>query len=87
MLTLSINEEGLNRLREDYRLPLDKDLATRIGVNKSTLSRVLEGKSRPGDRFIASILTAFPVKFEDIFDVVEVVAIPTPITRSLDKAA
>jgi transcriptional regulator with XRE-family HTH domain len=68
MSTLAINEEGLQSLRDEYKIVNDSELAERLQMNKGTVSRVLAGKSAPGPRFIASVLTSFPVKFEDVFD-------------------
>lgn len=79
MRTLTINDEGLTSLRADFGLTQDKDLADRLGVDKGTVSRVLKGKSAPGPAFIAAMLIAFPVKFEDIFDVVESDAVATAL--------
>lgn len=78
MRTLTINEDGIQRLRADYGLPQDKDIAARLGVDKGTVSRVLKGKSAPGPTFVAAMLMTFPVKFEDVFDVVEVEAADRP---------
>lgn len=68
--TLAINEDGLAQIRAEFRVVQDKDLADRLGVNKATVSRILQGKAAPGPQFIAAMLVAFPVKFESIFDVV-----------------
>nr|WP_184929723.1 helix-turn-helix transcriptional regulator [Saccharothrix ecbatanensis] len=46
-------------------------LAKAMGVNRSTVSRVLAGELQPGSAFIAGALAAFtPVTFEDLFEVV-----------------
>ncbi len=68
--TIAINGEGLARLRTEFGIEMDQDLAARLGVNKGSLSRVLSGKTAPGPGFIASVLATFPVKFEAVFDVV-----------------
>ena len=44
-------------------------VSTRLGVDKSTVSRQFSGKHDAGPRFIAAVLTSFPVKFEDAFDI------------------
>ncbi len=48
--------------------------AAELGVNKSTLSRVLDTThpAEPGPRFIAAVLATVPHTFEDLFDVEEV---------------
>ncbi len=71
MRTLAINADGLASLRGEHGLELDKELAERIGVDKGTVSRVLQRRSAPGPTFISSMLSTFPVKFEDIFDVID----------------
>jgi hypothetical protein len=42
-----------------------------LGLAPSTLSRILNGRSKPGPRFIAAVLTNLPVSFNDVFEVVE----------------
>lgn len=49
----------------------DDQASKALGINPATLSRVLRGKTAPGERFIAAALTAFPeLEFSDLFDVV-----------------
>ena len=49
----------------------DDQASRALGVNPATLSRVLRGKTAPGERFIAATLLAFPeMDFADLFDVV-----------------
>ena len=49
----------------------DGDRAERIGVDRSTFSRIRKGEIVPGERFIVGCLVAFPnAKFEDLFAVV-----------------
>ncbi|WP_158685483.1 helix-turn-helix domain-containing protein [Microbacterium halophytorum] len=71
MPTLTIDTDRFDSLRAEQGLDLDKDLAATLGINKSTVSRVLDGSSAPGPGFIAATLQAFPVKFEDVFTIVE----------------
>lgn len=53
-------------------LTTDDAVAKAMGIDPGTLSRVLTGKSAPGERFIAGALTAFSeVDFEDLFEVVD----------------
>jgi len=63
---LVINLETLERLREGQPWG---DFAKQIGIDASTLSRVRHGESQPGPQFIASIVTNFPVRMEDIVSV------------------
>ncbi len=71
MRTLAINADGLAALRAEHRLELDKELAERIDMDRGTVSRVLQRRSAPGPTFISAVLSTFPVKFEDIFDVID----------------
>ena len=49
----------------------DDQASKAIGVNPATLSRVLKGRTAPGERFIAGVLLALPeVEFSDLFEVV-----------------
>lgn len=45
--------------------------AERIGIDRSTLSRVRRGEITPGERFIAAILAATGAKFEYLFEIAE----------------
>jgi len=65
--TLIINTETLERLRDGQPWGV---FAKQIGIDASTLSRVRNGKSQPGGEFIASIVTNFPVRMEDVVTVV-----------------
>jgi hypothetical protein len=48
----------------------DEAAAAAIGVNAATVSRVLHGKTAPGERFIAGLLLALPeLDFADLFEV------------------
>lgn len=42
-----------------------------LGVNDGTVSRVFAGIAAPGPRFIAATLSALPVRFDDVFSVVQ----------------
>lgn len=64
--SLSVNLETLNKLRDGQPWG---DFAKKIGIDASTLSRVRRGESQPGPQFIASIVTAYPIRIEDIVTV------------------
>jgi hypothetical protein len=50
----------------------DDAASTAIGVDPATLSRILKGRSAPGERFIAGLLVAIPeVEFADLFEIIE----------------
>lgn len=63
---LTINLETLDRLRGGQPWG---DFAKQIGIDASTLSRVRHGKSQPGPDFIAAVVTAYPVRMEDVVTV------------------
>lgn len=46
-------------------------LADKLGCAPSTISRQINDKAEAGPRLIGSILTNYPVSFEDVFDVTE----------------
>lgn len=46
-------------------------LAEKLECTKSTISRYANGESEAGPRFIGAALNAFPIDFDDAFDVVE----------------
>lgn len=45
--------------------------AEALGVDKSTISRQLAGGVAASERFIAAVLTRYPVTFDRAFDVVD----------------
>jgi transcriptional regulator with XRE-family HTH domain len=67
-----LRRKNLLRLCEDRAIdPTTTALGARIGVHHSQVSRVLSGKSEPGNRFIAGILDVFGVgAFQDLFAIV-----------------
>ncbi len=65
--TLIVNLDTLERLRDGQPWGT---FAKQIGIDGSTLSRVRNGKSQPGPEFIASVVTNFPVRMEDLVTVV-----------------
>ncbi|MFC5055464.1 transcriptional regulator [Saccharothrix xinjiangensis] len=49
----------------------DYSLARRMGVNRSTVTRVCSGRLQPGPAFIGGALTVLaPMNFEDLFEIV-----------------
>ena len=48
--------------------------AAAINADRSTVYRHLAGRAEAGPRFIASVLTTFPIAFDDAFDVVDTAA-------------
>ncbi|MDY7528483.1 MULTISPECIES: hypothetical protein [unclassified Cryobacterium] len=65
------NAERIAELSAEAGIRSNAELALFVGVDKGTLSRVLSGASAAGPQFQGSFLTAFPVKFEEVFEIVE----------------
>ncbi len=70
MSTIKLNAERIREICGERGVQTDQAFAEIIGVNKGTASRVLNGQA-PGPKFISSVLLHLPVKFEDVFQVVE----------------
>lgn len=61
----------IQALRETKGLEADRDLAAAMGVNQSSVSRVLRGVSQPGPRFIAGLCTALQTPMNHLFAIDE----------------
>jgi len=68
MARLSINHDTLERLRDGQPWGV---FAEQLGLDAGTLSRLRNGKSRPGDKFLANAVTRFPVRMDELVTVVE----------------
>lgn len=68
MATLSINTDNLAEVRAGRTI---SDFANEVGVDTGTMSRLISGKSKPGDRTIAALLTTYPYPFEHFFTVTD----------------
>ena len=66
MAKLIINHETLERLRNGQPWA---SFAQEIGIDAGTLSRIRNGESQPGPKFIANVVTAYPVRMDDIVTV------------------
>jgi transcriptional regulator with XRE-family HTH domain len=66
MAKLTINQDTLERLRNGQPWGA---FAEQIGIDGGTLSRIRNGESQPGPKFIANIITAYPIRFDDIVNV------------------
>jgi hypothetical protein len=67
---------------ERVGLTSDDEIADHLGVNRSTVWRVLREQQAPGNVFIACVLQRLPrVKFPDVFEIV------TPANERKDRAA
>lgn len=69
--TLRIRMEVVTALRELRDLESDKSLAAAMGVNQSSVSRVMRGISQPGPRFIAGLCAALEAPMNELFIVDE----------------
>lgn len=67
MAKLIINQDTLERLRAGQPWGV---FAEQIGIDPGTLSRIRNGHSQPGPAFIASVVTAYPVRMDDLVTVV-----------------
>lgn len=66
MARLTINQNKLNELRNGQPWA---SFADQIGIDAGTLSRIRNGESQPGPKFIANTLTNFPVRFDDLVNI------------------
>ena len=52
-------------------LVTDDDFASALGMNRTTIWRILGGRMAPGERFIAAVLATIPsTGFSDVFEIV-----------------
>lgn len=64
-----VRREALTKARNEAGMSSDRQLAERMGVNTSTVHRVLTRQTRPSNEFIAAALKTLPDKtFEDLFE-------------------
>lgn len=68
--TLEVKWDAVRLLREYKGLESDVALAQAMGVDRSSISRVTNGKSQPGPRFMAGLCIALGAKLDHIFVVV-----------------
>jgi hypothetical protein len=69
---IRLRTEQFRRRARLHGLDTDTALAAHLGINRSTLFRMLNGDAAPGEKFMAQVLAAFPeLRFEDLFEVVE----------------
>lgn len=76
---ITLNRPGWERECRRTGLDTDAARATALGVNRTTISQVQNGRRAIGSGFIVAALTAFPdARFEDLF----VVAPPSRSERA-----
>ena len=69
--TIKLRAEKFRQHARQRGLKSDSASATYLGLNRSTVLRILAGDQVPGERMIAASLAAFPeLKFDDLFEVV-----------------
>lgn len=72
---LVLNRPKLNELRRAHGIESEAELARTIGVERTTLWRISEGKVQPSPEFIARVMVAFPsARMDDLFSVQRVAA-------------
>lgn len=69
--TIHLRMDTITALREIKGLEADRDLAAAMGLNPSSVSRVMRGVSQPGPRFIAGLCTALQTPMQHLFAIDE----------------
>lgn len=70
--TLDLNRDAFAAACQARGLTSDRKIAEALGIDRSQVSRVRAGRNRPGEKFVAGVLAAWPeVKFEHFFTVTE----------------
>ena len=71
-VTIACKTTSLRKFATAAGHSTDRALAELLQIDQGNLSRVLNGKQRPGGVFIASALRAFPgLDFADLFEVID----------------
>lgn len=71
MAQIKLKPRGLAKHRKAAGITTDPELASRLGVDRTTVHRILAGDADPGTRFIAGAVLAFGVEsFDELFRVV-----------------
>jgi DNA-binding XRE family transcriptional regulator len=72
--TIELRHRALDR----YGIHTNGKLAGLLGVDRSTMTRLLAGTGQPSAVLIATILDTFDAKFEDLFTIVPLKKDPAP---------
>ncbi|MCL4368006.1 MAG: helix-turn-helix transcriptional regulator [Actinobacteria bacterium] len=76
--TLRLRTRQLDKYMRLSGINTKAELARRMGMATSSVTRVLAGQYRPGETFISRLMSAFPdLEFEDLFEVVDHELAPT----------
>jgi len=71
-VTLKVRAEVLNEYRDQFGYHTNAELAAKMRVAESTLSRVMAGYINPGHKFYIGLRQAFPgVALDRFFELVE----------------
>lgn len=70
--TLRLRRDELAKHRVRAGLDSDADLAAAMGADRGTVYRVIRGRARPSEKFVASLVAALndDVEFKDIWEIV-----------------
>ena len=67
---VKLRAEQFKRYAKDRGLVSDREIAGHVGLDRTMVFKLLRGTHQPGERVIASLLSAFPDRrFEDFFEV------------------
>lgn len=70
--TLRLRTRQLDKYMRLAGIGSKAELARRMGMATSSVTRVLAGSYRPGETFISRLMAAFPdLEFEDLFEVID----------------
>ncbi|WP_415367111.1 transcriptional regulator [Saccharothrix sp. BKS2] len=73
--TIRLRSEAFLKAVRLAGYPSDYGLARAMGVNRSTVTRVMSGSLQPGPSFIGGALIALrPMEFNDLFEIVQIFA-------------
>jgi len=64
-----LREDAFARWTESLALRSETEAAEYIGVSQATLNRIRRGEITPGEKFIAALLAASRLQFEELFEV------------------
>lgn len=67
MAVIKLNRTAFEKKQKEAGFDTDTKLARAMGINRTQVWRVKEGKSDPGEEFIAGALKALKVGFDEIF--------------------
>lgn len=69
--TIRLRMDAIRELCEAKGLEAGQDLAAAMGVDQSSVSRVMRGVSQPGPRFIATLCAALEAPMQQLFTIEE----------------